>query len=113
LFNAGIAGFFLIGAYTAAIAITAPSPPATGYPGHLGGYQLPIAVGALLAMILAGSAAALIALPTLRLRADYLAIATLAFAGFVRTIPINLEPVTAAAIGIVHILLLLQFSGPH
>src|SRR5256712_2883209 len=50
LFNAGIAGFFLIGAYTAAIAITPPTPPSTGYPGHLGGFQLPLAVGALLAM---------------------------------------------------------------
>src|SRR2546426_3078427 len=113
LFNAGIAGFFLIGAYTAAIAITAPSPPATGYPGHLGGYQLPIAVGALLAMVLAGSAAALIALPTLRLRADYLAIATLAFAEVVRTVAINLEPVTAGTIGIVGIPHILNFSGPN
>src|SRR5881296_847203 len=113
LFNAGIAGFFLIGAYTAAIAITAPSPPATGYPGHLGGYQLPVAVGALLAMVLAGSAAALIALPTLRLRADYLAIATLAFAEVVRTIAINLEPITAGTIGIVGIPRLLEFSGPN
>src|SRR5438132_11753190 len=113
LFNAGIAGFFLIGAYTAAIAITAPSPPATGYPGHLGGYPLPVAVGALLAMVLAGSAAAPLALPTLRLRADYPASATLAFAEVVRTIAINLEPITAGTIGIVGIPRLLEFSGPN
>jgi branched-chain amino acid transport system permease protein len=113
LFNAGIAGFFLIGAYTAAIAITAPSPPATGYPGHLGGYQLPIAAGAILAMLVSGLVAALVALPTVRLRADYLAIATLAFAEVVRTVAINLEPITAGTIGIVGIPRLLTFSGPN
>jgi len=113
LFNAGIAGFFLIGAYTAAIAITPPTPPSTGYPGHLGGFQLPLAVGALLAMAMSGLAAALVALPTVRLRADYLAIATLAFAEVVRTVAINLEPVTAGTIGIVGIPHILNFSGPN
>src|SRR5207244_9906832 len=53
LFNAGIAGFYLIGAYVAAIAITAPSPPIVVggipvYPGHLGGYSLPLAAGIIL-----------------------------------------------------------------
>src|SRR5207244_7138746 len=99
--------------YPAAIAIPAAAPPATGDPGHLGGYQLPVAVGALLAMVLAGSAAALIALPTLRLRADYLAIATLAFAEVVRTVAINLEPVTAGTIGIIGIPRLFTFSGTN
>src|SRR2546427_2013998 len=113
LFNAGIAGFFLIGAYTATIAITPPTPPSPGYPGHLGGYQLPIAVGAILAMLVSGVTAIAIALPTLRLRADYLAIATLAFAEVVRTVAINLEPITAGTIGIVGIPRLLEFSGPN
>src|SRR5438876_10650285 len=111
--NAGIAGFFLIGAYTAAIAITPPTPPSPGYPGHLGGYQLPIAAGAILAMLVSGLTAIAIALPTLRLRADYLAIATLAFAEVVRTVAINLEPVTAGTIGIVGIPHILNFSGPN
>src|SRR5436309_6851278 len=54
-FNAGIAGFFLIGAYTCAIAITAPAPPVPGgLPGHLGGFSLPFPVGAALAMLAAG-----------------------------------------------------------
>src|SRR2546422_4758470 len=74
LFNAGIAGFYLIGAYTMAIAITAPAPPIViggipVYPGHLGGYSLPLAVGAILAMLAAGGAAVIISLPTLRLPA--------------------------------------------
>jgi branched-chain amino acid transport system permease protein len=113
LFNAGIAGFFLIGAYTAAIAITPYAPPSTGYPGHLGGYQLPLAIGALLAMLVSGLTAAVVALPTVRLRADYLAIATIAFAEVVRTVAINLEPITAGTIGIVGIPHLLEFSGPN
>src|SRR6059036_33413 len=105
LFNAGIAGFYLIGAYTMAIAITAPSPPIViggipVYPGHLGGYSLPLAVGAILPMLAAGGAAVIIALPALRLRADYLAIATLAFASILQIFANNLQSVTGGAIGI-------------
>src|SRR5437899_5503695 len=101
LFNAGIAGFYLIGAYTMAIAITAPSPPIViggipVYPGHLGGYSLPLAVGAILAMLAAGGAAVIIALPALRLRADYLAIATLAFASILQILANNLQSVPGA-----------------
>jgi branched-chain amino acid transport system permease protein len=100
LFNAGIAGFFLIGAYTAAFASTPRTPPSIGYPGHLGGFDLPLPVGAVLAMVASGSVAALVALPTVRLRADYLAIATLAFAEVLRIFAINLESITAGTIGI-------------
>ena len=105
LFNAGIAGFYLIGAYTMAIAITAPSPPIViggipVYPGHLGGYSLPLAVGVVLAMLASGIAAAVIALPALRLRADYLAIATLAFASILQIFANNLQSVTGGSIGI-------------
>ena len=108
LFNAGIAGFFLIGAYTAAFAITPPAPPLIiagikVYPGHLGGWSQSFVVGALLAMLASGLAAAIIAIPTLRLRADYLAIATLSFAEITRVFAINLESVTGGTIGIVQI----------
>lgn len=118
LFNAGIAGFMLIGAYVVAIATTAPAPPVyVGdiklYPGHLGGYSLPLAVGFVLAMVISGAIAALLALPTLRLRADYLAIATLAFAEIVRSITINLESVTAGTIGIVGIPPVVPFNPPN
>ena len=44
LFNAGIAGFFAIGAYVSAI-LTTPESSA-----HLGGYGLPVTVGLLAAM---------------------------------------------------------------
>ena len=117
LFNAGIAGFFLIGAYVAAIAITPPSPPiiiggVPVYPGHLGGFQLPFVAGAILAMLASGTIAALLAIPTLRLRADYLAIATIAFAEIVRIFAINLETVTGGTIGIILIPRPIQFEPP-
>jgi len=117
LFNAGIAGFFLIGAYVAVFAITPPAPPLIiggikVYPGHLGGYSLPLPVGALVAMFVSGAAAALVALPTLRLRADYLAIATLGFAEVVRIFAINLESVTAGTIGIPGIPGPIEFNPP-
>src|SRR5206468_4049484 len=70
------------------------------YPGHLGGSSLPLAVGAILAMFASGAAAAIIALPALRLRADYLAIATLAFASILQIFANNLQSVTGGAIGI-------------
>src|SRR3954470_18003655 len=70
LFNVGVAGFAAIGAYTSALLTT----PATA--GRFGGFGLPIAVGWLGAMLASGLAATLIGAITLRLRSDYLAIAT-------------------------------------
>ena len=103
LFSLGHAGFMLIGAYTYAI-FTIPSdardtvyqyfdaavrvsfPETLG--GALGGFGT--ALGVLLAVLLAGAVAALFAyligLPVLRLKSDYLAIATLGFAEIVRAI---------------------------
>ena len=48
LFNAGIAGFFAIGAYTSAILTTPPSTL------HLGGFGLPVPVGLAGSMVAAG-----------------------------------------------------------
>jgi branched-chain amino acid transport system permease protein len=106
LFNAGIAGFYLIGAYTMAIAVTPPSPAiiiggVPVYPGHFGGFSLPFVAGVLLATIVSGLVAALVALPALRLRADYLAIATLAFAEILQVFATNLQSLTGGSIGII------------
>lgn len=103
LFSLGHAGFMLIGAYTYAI-FTIPSsardtvyqyydavirlsfPEALG--GAMGGFGT--ALGVLLAVLLAGLLAALMAfligLPVLRLKSDYLAIATLGFAEIIRAV---------------------------
>jgi len=77
LFNIGVAGFMAVGVYTFA-AITAPtggSPPGLG---------LPLWVGVVGGMLMAAVAGAVVSLPALRLRADYLAIVTVAFSEIVR-----------------------------
>jgi len=80
LFNIGVAGFMAVGAYTMAIATADPDPGATGVPG-LG---LPVPVGIMLGMIAAGLVGLVVVLPALRIRADYFAIVTLAFAEVIR-----------------------------
>ena len=78
LFNAGVAGFFAIGAYVSAILTTAESAR------HLGGYDMPIPVGLVAAMIVSGLVAWAMGRVCIRLRADYLAIATLGIAEIFR-----------------------------
>jgi len=80
LFNAGVAGFFGIGAYTSAILTTAPTAR------HLGGYEMPYFVGFVVAMILSGIIAYGVGKVCLRLRSDYLAIATIGIAEIFRLI---------------------------
>jgi len=80
LFNVGIAGFYAIGAYTSALLTTPPSPQ------HLGGLHLPMPVGMLGALLTSGLLAYLVGRPTLRLREDYLAIATVSIAETLRLI---------------------------
>ena len=80
LFNIGVAGFMAVGAYTMAIATAPVDPGVTGTPG-LG---LPIGVGVVLGMIAAGIVGLIVVLPALRIRADYFAIVTLAFAEVIR-----------------------------
>ena len=87
LFNIGIAGFFCIGAYTSAM-ITSPMPKGiyAQYVHQLFGLHLPFVFGLLGGAIAAGIIGFLIGIPTLRLRDDYLAIATLGIAETIRLI---------------------------
>ena len=102
LFSLGQAGFMLLGAYTYAI-LTIPSADRESvyylYGGSVVNFSLPelfgggtvgLILGVLAALILAGCVAAVIAwligLPVLRLKSDYLAIATLGFAEIIRAI---------------------------
>ena len=80
LFNVGIAGFFAIGAYVSALLTTAPSLR------HLGGYEMPYAVGFIVAMLVSGCIAWGVGKVCLRLRTDYLAIATIGIAEIFRLI---------------------------
>jgi len=94
LFNVGLAGFVAIGAYTSALLTT----PETA--GRFGGYDLPIAVGWLGAMIVAGIAAAIIGVATLRLKSDYLAITTFGVAVVVQLVALNAQSLTGGPFGI-------------
>jgi branched-chain amino acid transport system permease protein len=80
MLNVGVAGFFAIGAYVGAI-LTTP-----GSPMHLGGFGLPVAAGLFAAMLVSAVIAYLVAKVCIRLRADYLAIATIGIAEIFRLI---------------------------
>ncbi len=80
LINFSVAAFFGLGAYGAAIMTASNSPIAGGFN--------PI-FGLALALALAAVVAVAIGIPTLRLRADYLAIATLGLAEVIRIIILN------------------------
>ncbi|NUB45516.1 branched-chain amino acid ABC transporter permease [Fertoebacter nigrum] len=97
LFNVGIAGFFAIGAYASAI-LTTPEVA-----DRIGGFGLPIAVGWLGAMALAGLAAAITGIATLRLKADYLAITTFGVAVVVQLVMLNAEALTGGPFGVAFI----------
>lgn len=87
LFNIGIAGFFAIGAFASAlITMAMPIGPAAAYTKQAFGLELPFLVGVLGGGVVSGIIAFLIGLPVLRLREDYLAIATIGIAEIVRLI---------------------------
>lgn len=89
LFSLGQAGFMLIGAYTYSIFTIPVAQRVNVYQYFDGGMihrSLPFLVALLLAGVVAAFFAWLIGLPVLRLKSDYLAIATLGFAEIIRAI---------------------------
>ncbi|MER8578772.1 branched-chain amino acid ABC transporter permease [Mesorhizobium sp. M1423] len=94
LFNVGVAGFVAIGAYTSAL-LTTPDDAT-----RLGGFDLPILVGWLGAMVVGGVAAAITGIATLRLRSDYLAITTFGVAVVVQLVALNAQKLTGGPFGI-------------
>ena len=94
LFNVGVAGFAAVGAYTYALLTTDTSPF------HLGGLGLPLVVGVVGAMILSGLIAGIIGVICIRLRADYLAIATIGIAEIIKLFLKNQTELTNGPRGI-------------
>ena len=89
LFSLGQAGFMLIGAYTYAVFTIPVASRVAVYQYFNGGliqFELPVLVSVALAGVVAAIFAFLIGLPVLRLKSDYLAIATLGFAEIIRAI---------------------------
>lgn len=80
MLNIGVGAFFAVGAYASTLTTVAPNEA------YLGGFNAPVLVGVLVAMLLSGILAFLIGLITLPLRSDYLAIATIGIAEIVRLV---------------------------
>jgi branched-chain amino acid transport system permease protein len=105
LFSLGQAGFMAIGAYTVAI-FTVPLAERTKIfyiiPQNplLAQIELPFVVALILGGLLAALVAILIGLPVLRLKSDYLAIATLGVSEIIRIVFTNAKSITNGALGI-------------
>lgn len=87
-FSLGHAGFMAIGAYAVAI-LTRYSPFYINFYG-----------GLVIGMVVAGLIALIVGIPTLRLRGDYLAIATLGISEIIRIFLVNMRSVTNGPAGI-------------
>ena len=90
-FSLGHAGFMAIGAY--AVAIMGSKSPTYGV------FFIAMLVGA----VIAGAVALLVGVPTLRLKGDYLAIATLGVSEIIRILIVNGGELTNGAAGILSI----------
>ncbi|MGY3777967.1 branched-chain amino acid ABC transporter permease [Isobaculum melis] len=87
-FSLGHAGFMSIGAYCCAIMML-KMPDLTGF-----------LLGLLLGVIVASLVALIVAIPTLRLKGDYLAIATLGISEIIRIAILNMGDLTNGAAGL-------------
>jgi branched-chain amino acid transport system permease protein len=97
LFNAGIAGFFAVGAYTSALLTAAPADT------HVGGFELPVPVGILASAVTAGVAGWAVAKICIRLKSDYLAMASIGIAEILRMVIVNEDWLTNGSLGITNI----------
>jgi len=108
MFSLGHSGFMCIGAYTAGILTMSPASKEIIYfmiPIHpaLANIQWPIFPAILLGGIIAAFFGFIIGFPALRLKDDYLAIATLGFAEIIRIIVTNTISITNGALGLKNI----------
>ena len=105
LFSLGHAGFMALGAYTSALLTMSPAQKEMNFflapiIAPLANIQLPFIPALIISGLVAGLAGFLIGAPVLRLRDDYLAIATLGFSEIIRVVITNLQSVTNGALGL-------------
>lgn len=105
LFSLGHAGFMAIGAYTSALLTMSPEFKEMNFflepiVPWLANIQVSFPVGLLAGGIMAALAGVIIAAPVLRLKDDYLAIATLGFSEVIRVVFTNTQTITNGALGI-------------
>lgn len=105
LFSLGHAGFMAVGAYTCAILTMSPEQKAVNYVIQpivpwLANVQFPFLPALLIGGLLAGFIGWLLGVISLRLRDDYLAIATLGFSEIIRVILTNAMTFTNGSLGL-------------
>lgn len=97
LFNAGVAGFYAVGGYALGI-LTAPANPLL-----LGNLGLAWPLGVLGAMGAAALTAWIVGMATVKLRGDYLAIATFGIAVTIQLVTLNWQGLTGGSLGLTSI----------
>jgi len=105
LFSLGHAGFMAIGAYTCALLTLSPSQKEMNFfltpiISPLANVHIPFVPALLIAGLMAALVGFLVGAPVLRLRDDYLAIATLGFSEIIRVVLTNLKPLTNGPLGL-------------
>ncbi len=108
MFSLGQAGFMAVGAFTVAVfTVPVEQRAAVFYlePMNplIADIELPFVAALLLGGLLSAILAFLIGAPVLRLKGDYLAIATLGFSEIIRIVFTNMQTVTNGALGIKYI----------
>ncbi|MBM3569892.1 MAG: branched-chain amino acid ABC transporter permease [Alphaproteobacteria bacterium] len=106
-FNAGVVGFMAVGAYVYAF-LTAPLQH-----GQVGGLHWPIAPAMIASVLATALVALVIGRLTIRLRTDYLALATFGIAAAIHQLALNLEDITGGGRGITSIAKPFQGLGPE
>jgi branched-chain amino acid transport system permease protein len=105
MFSLGHAGFMAIGAYTSALLTMSPAQKSMNFVltpiiAPLANIQLPFIPALIIAGLMTALAGFLIGMPVLRLRDDYLAIASLGFSEIIRVIFTNTQSITNGPLGI-------------
>lgn len=108
MFSLGHSGFMCVGAYTAAILTMSPASKELIYYMEpivpvLARVQWPVFPAILAAGLVAAVFGILVGIPALRLRDDYLAIATLGFAEIIRIVVTNTISITNGSLGLKNI----------
>ncbi len=105
LFSLGHAGFMAVGAYTCALLTMTPEQkemnfflePIAPWLAHL---SLPFVPALIVAGLVAAALGFVVGAPVLRLKDDYLAIATLGFSEIIRVVLTNTQSITNGALGL-------------
>ena len=105
LFSLGHAGFIAIGAYTTALLTMSEKVKTQNFfmeplMAPFNQLSVPFIVALIVAGLLSALIAVLIGAPALRLKGDYLAIATLGFAEIIRVVLNNAQSITNGALGL-------------